>query len=200
MTQREANQLHEFPVVDAANNISNYMVLILTCIFYSPIIPLTIPIALIGSIINYWVYKYMLLRRHKMPQMFSTMMATFFANFMPFVLVVWGISFLVFVQKIHAAFWDEYYSSQANSEDQYIDANVMTQEDFENLAESDPSSAYGAVALIFALICFVLPFRSLLDCMFNSEEADDDRQYKKVCHTFSSDYDRENPLTKQKGV
>ena len=93
------------PVVDAANNISNYMVLILTCIFYSPIIPLTIPLALIGSILNYWVYKYMLLRRHKMPQMFSTMMATFFANFMPFVLVVWGASFLVFISKIDNAYW-----------------------------------------------------------------------------------------------
>ena len=110
VTQREANQLHEFPIVDAANNISNYINLILTCIFYSPIIPLTIPIALIGSILNYWVYKYMLLRRHKMPEMFSTMMATFFANSMPFVLIVWGISFLIFVQKIHEAFWDEYYS------------------------------------------------------------------------------------------
>jgi hypothetical protein len=99
-------------VVDAANNISNQMVLIMTCIFYSPIIPLTIPLALIGSILNYWVFKYMLLRRQKMPQMFSTIMATYFANFMPFVLVVWGASFMVFITKIHDAFWAEFYISE----------------------------------------------------------------------------------------
>ena len=86
--------------MDAANNISNFMVLIMTCIFYSPIIPLAIPLALAGSIINYWAYKYMLLRVHKMPEMFSEMMATFFANFMPLVLVVWGLSFCIFVDKI----------------------------------------------------------------------------------------------------
>lgn len=100
MTQREANALYEGSAVDAANNISNYMTLIMTCIFYCPIIPLAIPLAFVGSVFNYWAYKYMLLRKHKMPEMFSDTMATFFANFMPTVLIVWGISFCVFLSKI----------------------------------------------------------------------------------------------------
>ena len=90
--------------MDAANNISNYMVLIMTCIFYSPIIPAAIPLACVGSFVNYWVYKYMLLRKHKMPEMFSDMMATFFVSFMPVVLIVWGISFCVFIDKIQKAY------------------------------------------------------------------------------------------------
>lgn len=108
MTQREANALYEATAVDAANNISNYMVLIMTCVFYSPIIPLAIPLALLGSIFNYWAYKYMLLRRHKMPEMFSDMMATFFINFMPMVLIVWGIAFCVFIDKITKAYYAEF--------------------------------------------------------------------------------------------
>lgn len=108
LTQLDANILMEMPAVDVANNISNYMVLVLTCIFYSPLIPMAIPLGLIGSIMNYWVYKYMFLRRHKMPQMFSTMMATFFANLMPFVLVVWGFSYILFTIKIKNAYWEKF--------------------------------------------------------------------------------------------
>ena len=58
-TQREANELCEGVPVDVANNISNYMNCVCTCIFYSPLIPHAIPIAMVGSIYSYWVYKYM---------------------------------------------------------------------------------------------------------------------------------------------
>lgn len=108
MTQREANELYEGTAVDAANNISNFMVLIMTCIFYSPIIPLAIPLAFVGSVTNYWVYKYMLLRKHKMPEMFSDTMATFFSDFMPIVLIVWALAFCIFVDKIQKAYHKEF--------------------------------------------------------------------------------------------
>jgi hypothetical protein len=67
----------------------------------------------------------------------------------------------------------------------------MTGEDLDSLADdTDPSYFYGTIALVFALICFVLPLRSLLDFIVGSEDADEDKPYKSVCHTFSSDYDR----------
>jgi hypothetical protein len=73
----------------------------------------------------------------------------------------------------------------------------MTEDDLERLQnEVDPSYIYGAIAMVFALICFVLPFRTLLDLITSSEEATEDRKYKTICHAFSSCYDRENPLTK----
>jgi hypothetical protein len=76
----------------------------MSCIFYAPLVPATIPIALIGSCSFLASYRYMLLRVHKMPEAFGEIMATFFANLMPVILVVWAISYTVFVDKINKAF------------------------------------------------------------------------------------------------
>jgi len=96
LTQQEANKLCEGPVIDAANVISNYMNMIMTCIFYSPLIPHAIPLALISSFLCYWIIKYSMLRRYKMPDMFSELMATFFSNFMPWVIFAWTIAIMLF--------------------------------------------------------------------------------------------------------
>lgn len=97
LTQREANVLCEGPPFDVANSISNYMNLICTCIFYSPIIPQAIPAALFGTTLNYWFSKYMVLRIHKMPDIFSGLMAQFFANLMPYIILMWASSFYYFM-------------------------------------------------------------------------------------------------------
>jgi hypothetical protein len=78
--------LHEGPQIDVANNLSQYFTLMATCFFYAPIIPLSIPIALVGSVLNYMAFKYMLLRRHKTPDMLSRTLGTFFADLMPFMI------------------------------------------------------------------------------------------------------------------
>jgi hypothetical protein len=77
------------------------MTMIMTSIFYSPIIPHAIPIALVGTFIDYWTNKYFLLRRSKMPDMFSELMASFFANFLPYIPFIWSVSFLYFYIKIN---------------------------------------------------------------------------------------------------
>jgi len=97
LTQREANTLCEGTMIDSANNISNFMNMIMTCVFYSPIIPQAIPIGLASSAYCYWVTKYSLLRRYKMPDMFSELMATFFANFMPWMVLAWSLSAFSFM-------------------------------------------------------------------------------------------------------
>ena len=81
-----------------AQHFVQYFVLIMACIFYAPLIPLALPIACIGSLLTYMSYKYMLLRVHKMPEMFGDLMATFFASLMPAILVVWALSYLIFVR------------------------------------------------------------------------------------------------------
>jgi len=56
-------------------------------------------------------------------------------------------------------------------------------------------------ALITALICLIIPFRSILKVFINLREAlNDERRYKKFALSFSSDYDKENPLTKKQGI
>lgn len=76
----------------------------MACIFYAPLIPMALPIACIGSLLTYMSYKYMLLRVHKMPEMFGDLMATFFAGLMPVILCVWAASYWIFVKEINRAF------------------------------------------------------------------------------------------------
>lgn len=104
MTQSDANKLCEGPQIDIPNILSKYFVLIMTCIFYAPLIPFSIPVCMIGCLLNYMAYKYMLLRVNKMPEMFGELMATFFASLMPVILVIWGISYQVFVNMINEEF------------------------------------------------------------------------------------------------
>jgi hypothetical protein len=195
LTQREANTLFEGTPVDAANNISNYMVLIMTCIFYSPIIPLAIPLGMVGSITNYWVYKYMLLRKHKMPEMFSDMMATFFASFMPVVIIVWGIAFCVFIDKITKAYYAD-FSKALNTEVEKTDAWAQQQ-----LSPDDITALLGILGLTLSVVCFVSPFgviKKVFDTCHDESKFQDEK-YENVILTFSTDYDKENPLTIKSG-
>ena len=86
----------EGTTTDVANNVSEFANMILTCIFYSPIIPLAIPAALLGTFLRYWSLKYTLLKRDKMPEMFSGFMASFFANLLPYVFIIQACSNLGF--------------------------------------------------------------------------------------------------------
>jgi len=104
LTQREDNVLCEGTTLDVANNISAYFSMIMTCIFFSPIIPIAIPIALVGSWLHYIAYKYMMLRRHKQPDMLSRTIGTFFANFMPYVALIWACGFIIFVDALNTAY------------------------------------------------------------------------------------------------
>lgn len=104
LTQQEANMLHEGSEIDVANNLSQYFTLIATCFFYGPIIPLAVPICLVGSLLNYNVQKYMLLRKHKTPEMLTRTLGTFFANLMPFIILVQAAAALVFMQNIATKF------------------------------------------------------------------------------------------------
>lgn len=87
-----------------ADNISAYFSMIMTCLFFSPIVPLAIPIALLGSFMHYIATKYMILRRHKQPEMLSRTIGTFFANFMPYVAFTWAIGFIIFIQILTEEF------------------------------------------------------------------------------------------------
>lgn len=98
LTQREANSLCEGSECDISDKISNYFAMIMTAIFFSPIIPVAIPIAFVGSWMHYVVYKYMILRKHKQPDMLSKTMGTFFANFMPYITLIWAIGFVIYVE------------------------------------------------------------------------------------------------------
>jgi hypothetical protein len=39
-----------------------------------------------------------------MPTMFGELMATFFANMMPFVVLTWAVAYQMFISKLHTEF------------------------------------------------------------------------------------------------
>jgi hypothetical protein len=71
ITQREANLLYENPPLDMAGRYANTNKLLFTSFFYVPILPAVAFIGFFGAFISYWVDKYLLLRRHKVPENFG---------------------------------------------------------------------------------------------------------------------------------
>ena len=200
MTQGDANKLCEGPAVDIPNMLSNYFVLIMTCIFYAPLVPAAIPIAMMGSISFYISYKYMFLRVNKMPKMFGEHMATFFASLMPLILVIWAISYSIFVDKINKEFNKKF--SAAHSCEEYVNEGTecvdpMVSE--KHLSKDDKSQVWADSLLGVSFFILIIPIRTILHRMTPPIEEECNDRYKDVALSFPSDYDKENPLTMQKG-
>ncbi|CAI2384085.1 unnamed protein product [Moneuplotes crassus] len=100
MTQREANQLAEGvdwnPPYYYATSVS---ILIITC-FYTPLIPLLAIISFFGLIYKYWVEKYVLLRRCKIPQELGEQMAIMFIGVIPLCLFFYSLGQFIFIQTL----------------------------------------------------------------------------------------------------
>jgi hypothetical protein len=54
--------------VDMARRNANIMKTFLLAMFYSPILPIVWPVTVLSLIAEYWVSKYLLLRRHSRPE------------------------------------------------------------------------------------------------------------------------------------
>ena len=84
MTQRQANTLYEGPALDMAQRYSNTMLLLCMGVFYVFPLPIISVICLFGGIFQYWIEKWLLLRRHKIPEQIGPTMAKVFSNMIPF--------------------------------------------------------------------------------------------------------------------
>jgi uncharacterized membrane protein len=150
--------------------------------------------------------KYALLRYVKMPDMFSTMMATFFANFMPFVVLTWAIAYIVFISKINGAY-SESFSEDIKAQELKLEAydqidslqSELTNTDVEKLSDDDKSHMIALVSLLFTIICIILPIRLIVIYCCDSGEVSPGEEYKDRCMYFATDYDKENPLTCNQG-
>ena len=177
------------------------MNLVLTCMFFSPIIPQAIPMCLISTIVNYWVSKYMLLRWYKMPNMFGDLMATFFANLMPWVILIVSIGALMFYVEIGDVYNKrdgrgricyDLYDNEKRADRLCTDLDIVPK---------SMSSLMG-LCLFFVLVCMICPIRSLIKkCLGKSYEFAEDSsiKYADKCCEFPADYERENPLTSKEG-
>ena len=156
----------------------------MTYIFYSPIIPHAIPLALVSSFLVYWIVKYSMLRRYKMPEMFSSLMATFFSNFMPWIMLAWGISIIFFYLRT-ADTWD-------------LGQRQVTAGYQKLFSQEAKYGMYAAAGI--AVLCIVAPVRSFINRRINQNSAlEGEKGYKDLALTFGTDYDKENPLTIKAG-
>lgn len=100
MTQSQANELMEGPAVDMARRNANTYLLFLMTIFYAPLEPLVVPIALVGALFTYWVDKIILLRRHKHPNAVGPELSFFFGSLVPWGLLLYGFSTWFWVMRM----------------------------------------------------------------------------------------------------
>ena len=119
------------------------MNLIMTCCFYSPLLPQALPIALFASIFGYWTTKYHLLRRCKMPDMFSDLMATFFGNLMPWLVLSWSMSTYFFFIRLR--------------ESTMGSANIT-----ESLTIRFETVSLGSTAMVITIIYLLCPIRTCI--------------------------------------
>jgi len=62
LTQAEANELYQGPEIDMANVWANVFNLIMTSLFFHPLLPVSIPIGFFGLLVTYWTDKVSKLR------------------------------------------------------------------------------------------------------------------------------------------
>lgn len=100
LTQRQANDLFEGPQMNIASVYANSTLLVLIVCLYAPIHPLLPLIALLGIFVQYWVEKYLLLRRYSIPEATGNQMANFYASILPYALLIYAIGNHVFLNRL----------------------------------------------------------------------------------------------------
>jgi len=92
MTQRDANKLWEGPVLDLGRRYANTMLFFLLILFYCHLNPVLLLVGMAGILYQYWVEKYMVLRVHKIPEVVGPHIAMFFANSIPYCILLWSLA------------------------------------------------------------------------------------------------------------
>ena len=162
--------LWEGPPLDMANRFANTANLFLTAVFFHPLLPISIPIAFCGFLLSYWIDKTLLLRRHKIPEQMSGLMAKFIANLLPYFAFLWSLNLLLFYRTLY----QEYYTSEPRNK-------LIV-----------PYAVIGTTGLFI-----LLPIRTMINrCLNNSGEDTTTDKYDDFYNKFPTDYDRENPVTK----
>ena len=93
----------EHPPFDVENSISDLMNLILSCLFYAPLVPLAMPLCLFGIIVNYFVSKFQLACLNKMPEDFGAELTMYFADLIPYASIVLSVGYFMFSGMLYAS-------------------------------------------------------------------------------------------------
>jgi hypothetical protein len=100
ISQGQANQIFQNNEVDVAAWYADIMIKFLLCLAYTPLLPLIVPIILLGFGLEYWIDKWLLLRQSCRPRLLNEKIAFFMIDFVKPALVLYGISILIFFSGI----------------------------------------------------------------------------------------------------
>ena len=100
LTQRQANDLFEGPALDIATTYAQSGLIFLLVSFYTPIVPILPFIAIVGVFFQYWIEKYLLLRRYSIPEAMGSTMAKFYASLIPYGMLLYAISNYIFLNDL----------------------------------------------------------------------------------------------------
>ena len=102
ISQGKANLIFQNPEADVAAWYADIMIKFLLCLAYTPLLPLIVPIILLGFGLEYWIDKWLLLRRSCRPRLLNEKIAFSMIDFVKPALVLYGISILNFFQNINS--------------------------------------------------------------------------------------------------
>lgn len=83
-------------MLEMADIFSDTANVFLTAVFFQPLMPFAIPLALVGFVITYWINKFHLLYIVKRPEEMSDLLPLFFANLVPLIGLIWSLSLTLF--------------------------------------------------------------------------------------------------------
>ena len=103
ISQGKANQIYQYPDVYVEDWYADVMIKVLLCLAYAPLLPLIVPIILLGLVLEYCVDKWILLRRSSRPRLLNEQIALVMYAFVQPAIVLYGVSILVFSAHINPA-------------------------------------------------------------------------------------------------
>ena len=101
MSQKELNELYEYPSMNVSAKYSYIAKTILMAFFYIPIFPLGVPISLLGFLLGYWLEKYNFSNMYKIPEMLNRQIVEFYTNYFVLTFFVYGIGDYVFLHDVY---------------------------------------------------------------------------------------------------
>ena len=98
-TQRELNEIYEYPDMQISSKYSYLAKTILMAFFYLPIFPVGIIITFLGLIFGYFLEKYNFIKRYKRPEMLNEKMCEFYFNYFIIFLFVFSLGDYCFIAR-----------------------------------------------------------------------------------------------------
>jgi len=105
LTQQEANSLMEDLPINMPNLSAGLMKTFLLSLMYAPVLPFGLVIGFVGTLLQYWVNKYMLLRRHCRPVRLSDELDEVMLQFVPLSCGAYAVSTCYFYYDLSSALY-----------------------------------------------------------------------------------------------